>query len=443
MKQRYNELTENLCWRAVDACFDHKWTRADILAYVEEYAGISRREIYAGELNSDKNAKNEATDCIAFRLMDMVEDIAVGKEPESVEPPTVKPRPDGMTGKIRNIACLCIDHQLLGHVAVLGLKPLFKAIILPQQHASIPKRGQTKLAKQTARYLRKDSLGIRFAQKTDAVNAYGSLMYAKVIKLIERRIPSAHWILAVLRYLEKLAPGGHLIIGGYIDAWLFNYAMAEALRFVLTTGHERRGKFIPYVVRVEDYMDDVCLMARTRSGLEKAVKKLSAWMQRNLGMIIKTTTGVIRILSTAEEKRRKKLPKLSQRGCPCIDMGGFRICRTHMTMRARIVKRVIRTFTRAWREIQATGTMRRARAQAIIARNGFIKQTCSDEFKTKYNVEQIVAMAKKITGYWSRVQSRKRKEWLEYVVSQDPIEQYTKLRSDRKPSGWPALSAAC
>ena len=441
MKQRYNELTENLCWQAVDACFNHKWSRADILTYMEEYAGISRREIYAAELHSDRNAKNEATDCIALRLMDLVEEIADGGEPE-IELPTIKPRQDGMTGKIRNIACLCIDHQLLGHVAVLGLKPLFKAILLPQQHASVPGRGQTKLAKQTARYLRKESLGIRFAQKTDAVNAYGSLMYERVIRLIEKRIPSAHWILAVLRYLGKLAPGGHLIIGGYIDAWLFNYAMAEALRFVLATGHERRGKFIPYVVRVENYMDDVCLMAETRSGLKKAVKKLSSWMQLYLGMTVKTTTGVIRILSVAEEKRRKKLSLPSQRGCPCIDMGGFRICRTHTTMRERILKRAIRTFTRAWREIQATGTIRRARAQAIIARNGFVKQTCSDAFRRKYHVEQIVNMAKKITGYWSRVQSRTRKEWLEYVVSQNPVKQYTQLRCNRKPRRWAAHCAA-
>lgn len=430
MKQRYRELTDDLCWQAVDACFIHKWHRSDVLAYIEEYAGIPRREIYADELNGAVNSHNEACDNIAGHLMDMIEEIMDGGEPE-IAPVSIRKRPDGMTGKLRDIACLHIDHQLLGHAVVLGLMPLFKARILPQQHASLPGRGQTKLKSQVKRYLRMKSLNIQVAKKTDVVQAYASLLYARITEIIEKEIPSAMWIVSALKFLEKLAPGGHLIIGGYLDAWLFNLAMSYAMRYLLSIGQERRGKFTPYVSRVISYMDDFCIMARTQSGLEKAVKKLMRWFEKNLGLSIKITTGVIRLLNMKEEQARKHLPKPSQRGCPNIDMAGYRISRTHISMRGRVAKRAIRAFARAWEELQTTGTMSRRRAGSVMAYNGFVTQTDSEHFRVKYHVEEIKNMANKIKAYWSRYDRRKRKEWLKNVVSKDAVECYARWGDNR------------
>lgn len=421
MKQRYRELSYELCQEAVYACFVGKWTRADILSYVEEYAGVSRKEIYQDEIENACNARNEAVDNIAGHLLDMAEAIIAGEDLD-IEPVTVKPRPDGMTGKVRDIACLCIDHQLLGHLVFLGMRRHLLARILPQQHASIPGRGQTFLMKQTKRYLRKDGLGIRFVQKTDVHHAYASTRYEIVNRKLQEELPSAKWIQAVMAFLEMLAPGGSLIIGGYLDAWLFNYVMSYALRYVLSLGNERRGKFLPFVSRAVTYMDDVCLMARTRSGLEKAVKKLCRWMKEHLQLEIKATTGIVEILSVEEERRRKTMTKPSQRGCTCIDMGGYRIFRTHVCIRARITKRVLRTFKRAKGELERTGTIRIQRANAIIAYYGFIKQTNSTKIREQYDVDRIVKFAKKVKGHFARVESRKRKEWLRYAISRDPVE---------------------
>lgn len=41
---------------------------------------------------------------------------------------------------------------------------------------------------------------------------------------------------------KSVAPGGHLIIGGYLDAWLFNFVMSYAIRYLYTLGSTRRGK---------------------------------------------------------------------------------------------------------------------------------------------------------------------------------------------------------
>lgn len=417
MKQRYNYYSHNLAYKAVASCFDRKWNRIDILTFIEEYAGISRYEIYEDVINNTVWSKIEAIDTIAYFVDEMVSLIMEDKEVEDIYPVVINERPDGMTNKIRKIANLSIPHQLLGHIVKLGIEPLLKARILPQQHASIPERGQTKLKNQVGAYLRMKSLGIQYAVKTDIVHAYDSLKYSDVIKFLENEIPSAVWIIKIMKYLEKLAPEGHLIIGGYLDAWLFNYMMSYAIRDVMKQGSYRRNKFYPYASRIVTYMDDFCIMSRTRTGIRRTFQALSIWLNRNLNMSIKQTSLILDLYSVQDERKAKYMSFPSQRGCPGIDMGGFEIHRTYITMRARVAKRVIRAFSRAWNEMKRTGTIQRQRAQSLISRYGHIKQSTSKYFQEKYHTDEIIRIAKKICAFWNRRRAIETKEWLIYVVT--------------------------
>lgn len=115
--KRYRKLTQQLCEEAVEECFKGKWRRNDVLTFIEKYAGISRIDIKIDDLSGSKRYKNEAVEAIGIMLLGTVEDlIEYGIEPEDMVPVVIRKRPDGMTGKVRDIALLCIMHQLLGHV---------------------------------------------------------------------------------------------------------------------------------------------------------------------------------------------------------------------------------------------------------------------------------------------------------------------------------------
>lgn len=418
MKQHFNKYSHELAYKAISECFDRKWNRRDLLRFIEEYAGISRYEIFQDTLNDSCWVKMEATDAIAYFLDELVDTICNDEEPDCVDPVVVHERADGMTNKMRQIANLCYPHQLLGHIAKLGLEPLLKARIYPTQHASIPGRGQTKLKNQIAWYLRKQSLNINYFVKTDVHHAYASLKYADCIRFIKREIPKATWILKILAYLEKLAPDGHLIIGGYLDAWLFNLMMSYALRDVMTQGNYRRGVFHRYVVRVVTYMDDFCILTETRTAARKAFQKLAQWFSANLKLSIRQTSSVTELYSMQDERRAKGKIKLAQRGCPGIDMGGFEIHRTYTTIRPRVSKRVLRSFDRGWQEMQETGTLQRQRAKVVISRFGYVKQTTSKYLRRAHHIDEVLNMAKRVTSFWSRKNRRETKEWLNYVVTQ-------------------------
>lgn len=156
MKQRYCELTHDLCLRAAFACYERKWHRPDFRALMWKYGGVSDPELRQDEEQQAVNAKLEAMEGIAYEMEQRVLDLLDG-DPDALELDPVKERPhiDGIKQKRRIIAECCVMHQLLNHLAVQGLMPLLMARIMPQQHASIPGRGQVGCKRQVERYLRR------------------------------------------------------------------------------------------------------------------------------------------------------------------------------------------------------------------------------------------------------------------------------------------------
>lgn len=433
--KRYNKLTEKLCKQAVITCFEGKWGRNDVLTFVEKYAGILRDDIKIDNMSGSWIHKNEAVEAVGMMLCDAIESLVDYKiEPDDMQLPAIRKRPDGMTGKVRDIALLCIMHQLLGHAAKLMIDPLLHARILPTQHASIPGRGQTMLKNQMLRYFLKKSLGIKYVRKTDVVKAYKSLQYSVCINLITAEIPKARYAIGLLKYLQSVAPDEHLIIGGYLDAWLFNFAMSYAIRDLYTHGTSRRGKSIPHIIRCGTFMDDFALTSASVKGEQRAVKALDKWMQKSLGLQIKETTGVIKLLPIEEEKRRRNLPKPSQRAVPMLDMAGYRICRTHVTIRRCVFKRVRRQLIRGYRELKRDGTLHRYRAQKIISYNGYIAQSDSHKVEEKYHVEELMTIAHKVNSFYDWVKNQKRLEKY-YDLLERRCESETGESNDRKSSG--------
>lgn len=409
--KRYKPLSIKLCEEAVSECFDGKWKRRDILAFVEEYAGIPRYEILLEYLTHSRKVREEAIHSIGLYLLGVLEDLIAGHEPEDIAPVMIRQRPDGMTGKIRDIALLCILHQLIGHAAKLMMAPLFSARLLPTQHASLPGHGQTKLKDQT-RGLFLSKLGIRYFRKTDVVHAYASLQYSVVIDLVRKESPKACDLIRILEYLGKLAPGGHLIIGGFIDAWLFNFTMSYAIRYAYTLGEVRRGKFIRYIIRIVTFMDDFAFLSASIKGLKRAIAALEVWMEKNLHLRLKYTTGIVKLLSIEEEKSRRSEKRPATRGVPILDMAGFKIARTHTMIRGRVFLKARRQFLRGYEELKRTGTLRDVRAQKIISYNSYVKQTNSQGVKKKYHIEELMKVAETVRGFHSWLQFKKEQEAL-------------------------------
>lgn len=422
MARLWRDFDHDVAYLAAEKCLSDKWRRNDTRTFIEEWTGYSRYELMKNEIDHGSlrfGIKWEILNEVADIVEDMVTGILHGEDPE-LDPVSTQSRKDGNTGKVRDIASLCYRHQLLGHVVKVGIEKLLHARLLPTQHASIPKRGQTGFARQIRRMLNR-KLGIKIAQKLDGVHAYASIQYSVVTDLMRKEIPRAKWILMSMDALGRYAPGGHLIIGGYLDAWLFNFVMSYALRYVLSLSKSRRENKYPLVIRVGTFMDDVLLMGRSETGLKTAIRKLMRWLDDQYGMKSRTTTGIIRLGDIQEEKARKHM-KGARRGVQAIDVGGYRISRTHTTIRKRNAPKIIRCLERCWREYKQTGTLKRQRACQLISRNGMIQNANSRGMIEKYHVVELMRVARKVQAYWSRETERRRKEKVRNVLAKHRIQ---------------------
>ena len=402
MKQRYNDLSHDLCVRAVLEAFDEKWLRRDVVQLANKYGGVSYERLKSGKEMASMWAIMDAAEGIALELEERILELLDGDEDAlDLEPVTVTVRKDGMTGKERNIADLSPMHQAFGHLVKLGLDPLLNARLEYGQCASVPGRGQTGLKRRVERWLRRKGLGIRCAKKTDVVQAYNRMLYAICICIIKKEIPKARWILAVLGALARNAPGGHLIIGGYLDAWLFNLVMSYAVRYVLSLYKERRGHKVPLVVRVATHMDDFGLLGRRMADVVSATRKLARWMEQELHLTLKPGKET-RFLSVEEERRKKKAKRPAGRGCPCLDMGGFRVHRTYTTVRKCIYLRARRAYLRVGAEIQSKGWMCIKRAQRIGAYFGYYKNTAARRARERLDVDKLTFLAGRTVSRYNK-----------------------------------------
>lgn len=375
--KRFLKLSHDICVRAVLDAFDKKWFRRDYLTEAEKYGGVTRAELKSAARNDDVMPRLEAADGIAYEMEQRIEDLLEGEaEDLDLDPVRVFHRIDGISMKNRELSCCCPLHQCFGHLAVIGMEPLLRAKLLPYQYASIPGKGQVALKRQVERWLRRKSLGIQYAIKLDVKGAYAHTQKELILKILRKEIPNAAWILAVVECLLNMAPGEGLLIGGYLEAWLFNLVASYMLVKVLGYSKSRRGETKLLVVRCCSYMDDLSLFGRRWADLQSAARKLTKWALSELGLTIKSQWVRVDFLSATEEHCRRRLTGAAK-GCPGLDIAGYIIHRTYTTIRSRIFLRARRQYLRAAGDVSRMGHVPCWRAFKLVSYNGYFVWTKS------------------------------------------------------------------
>ena len=387
-------MTHELCVRAVLDAFRKKWTRKDYAATIEKYGGINRAEIKKEVMAGKWSARLEAADAIALEMEQRAEDLVNGEtEDLDLDPVVVFHRIDGISMKRRELSSCCPLHQCFSHLAVLAMEPLFRARLYPWQYASLPKKGQVKLKRQVERWLHKKSLGIRHAEKLDVKSAYKSTAPEVVMKLLLRDVPATAWVVPVALCLMRMSQSGGLLIGGYLEAWLFNLAASYMLAKALSYRKVRRGEGRTLVVRAVNYADDFALLGRRWADIQSAANKLTKWSAEELGLMIKPERSRVDFLTAADEHARRHCAGAA-RGCQGLDMAGFVMHRTYTTIRAKIYVRARRQYLRAQKDIDETGRVKLWRARKLISYNGYFKRTKSRKAQERLDQKRLVKAAR-------------------------------------------------
>lgn len=373
----------------------------------EKYGGVAYGRLKAETAKNEMHAKLEAVHGIALEMEQRVLDLMDGTADDlDLDPVHTFYRIDGISMKVRELSDCCPMHQCFGHLAVLALQPLLRAKLLPYQFASIPEKGQVALKRQVERWLRRKSLGVRYGLKMDVKSAYQNTSHAVVMGILEHEIPHAAWLLAVVRSLLAMAPHGGLLIGGYLEAWLFNLVASYLMRQLLSYAKARRSARLPLVQRCCSYMDDLGLFGRRWADMQSAARKITKWAKDVLGLTIKPKWMRVDFLTVEEERARRHL-KGAAKGCPGFDMAGYRMHRTYTTIRRGIFKRIRRQSLRAADDLRKTGRIPLYRSYRLISYNGYFVGTKTSGAAAELEQRHLFKAAKWAVGAAARLREVK------------------------------------
>ena len=132
------------------------------------------------------------------------------------------------------------------------------------------------------------------------------------------------------------------------------------------------------------------MIGTSAKDVHKAVKEVIKYC-KTLGLKVKESWFV------------KQMPFAKKYDGAFIDMMGFRIYRTHITIRRRVFKRIRRISIRIWKRIKTHQKVLESHARKMISYWGLLKNSNSVKVIQKYHIKDIMKICKKVVKEYDKI----------------------------------------
>lgn len=287
---------------------------------------------------------------------------------------------DNGSRKWRNIGIQDIKQQMYDYIAVDGLDELLQRIG-KYQCASIKERGQIYCATAIFNHLQHDD--IKYACKFDVKKYYESINQDAIITWLQKRVANDTLMWLITTLIHTFEHG--LSIGSYLSQHLGNLYLSDIYHSIyedmIKVRHHKDGTTsqVHLVKWCCTYMDDILTLGSNSRDMLKA-SALIIQRANDKGLQIKDTW---RCFNVEEE---------------CIDMCGYKIYKTHITIRKSTFKKIRRAFTRFEQDDTNVALARR-----VVSYYGILKHSDSYEWCTERNYFAIVRKARKVISNESKI----------------------------------------
>lgn len=289
---------------------------------------------------------------------------------------------DGVSHKLRRIVVPDFKEQVVHHMVMNILKPIFMKGMYEHTNASIPKRGAHRGAKYIKKWI-KSGKNIKYCVKADIRKFFDSVDQEILLNKIGRIIKD-DMFMEVITYIVHSVPSG-LPLGFYTSHWFADFLLRDI---------DHGLKEIQHVPHYARYMDDVSMFYSSKKSAHQAVRYLIEQLKQ-LGLKLKDNWQVFRFhYLSKKEKKKNGQPK--DCGRP-LDFMGFKFYRNRTTLR----KSTLRSIRRKANKIHKKGRATIHDARQMISYLGKLKSTDVYDYYTRY-IKSLVDfgnLKKKISRY--------------------------------------------
>lgn len=236
---------------------------------------------------------------------------------------------DGIQRKKRTIIVPTFEEQVIHHMAVNVLIPIFMHGMYEHSYGSLPKRGGHKGKKIIVKWIKHDSRNCKYCLKMDIRKYFDSIPHDIYLSKL-RKIIHDDRFMAVLEEITNVIPVG-LPLGFYTSQWTANWYLQDLDHYIK---ENLRAK---HYIR---YMDDMVIFDSNKKRLHQMRYDIGQYLINNLGLQLKDNWQVFKFNYNGRYR--------------FLDFMGFRFYRDRVTLRRSIFFKAIRKAKRIAKSDKST-----------------------------------------------------------------------------------------
>lgn len=235
---------------------------------------------------------------------------------------------DGLRRKQRVIVVPTMEEQIVHHMVVNILQPIFICGMYEHSYGSLPGRGGHAAKRMIERWIGRNDRNMKYCLKMDIRKYFDSIPHdilkRKLAALIHDRA-----FLGVLNEIVDVVPGDRGIpLGFYTSQWFANWYLTGLDHYI----KEQLGAV--YYVR---YMDDMVIFGGNKRNLHRMREAVQRFLWERLGLELKANWQVFRFDYTKRDGTHIGRD---------LDFMGFRFYRNKTTLRKSIMLKATRKANR-------------------------------------------------------------------------------------------------
>lgn len=235
---------------------------------------------------------------------------------------------DGVRRKQRGIYVPSMREQVVHHMVINILQPIFMKGMYEHSYGSIPGRGAHLAKKRIERWIKYGDRNVKYCLKMDIRKYFDSVPH-KILKAKFARIIADKEFLEILYRIVDSVPGEVGIpIGFYTSQWIANWYLTELDHFI----KEQLGA--KYYVR---YMDDMVIFGGNKKKLHAMRDTIDRYLRNELGLELKDNWQVFLFDYVDKDGNHRGRD---------LDFMGFRFFRNRTILRKSIMLKACRKARR-------------------------------------------------------------------------------------------------
>ena len=192
---------------------------------------------------------------------------------------------DGIQRKKRTIIVPTFKEQIIHHMLVNVLQPIFMRGMYEHSYGSIPQRGGHKGKKTIEKWINRDIGNCKYVVKMDIKKYFDSIPHDIYLNKFKQIIHDREFMRVVNEITSVISSDKGIPLGFYTSQWTANWYLQDLDHYI------KENLKAKYYIR---YMDDMVIFGKDKTDLHKMRKAIEKYLNEKLKLKMKENWQVFR-----------------------------------------------------------------------------------------------------------------------------------------------------